>query len=90
MVPTLPLLLFLEAEVASVLTWNSSESTLLEKGGAPKFRCFKFCCRQSDIAMHSFCLLTLMELIVRPNCSLLYLHSNGMNCLVVFVVAQLL
>ena len=29
--------------------------------------------------MHSFCLLTSMELILIPNCSLLYLHSNDMN-----------
>ena len=31
--------------------------------------------------MHSFCLLTSMELIHIPNCSLLYLHSNDMNSL---------
>ena len=31
--------------------------------------------------MRSFCLLTSMEKIHIPNCSLLYLHSNGMNSL---------
>ena len=31
--------------------------------------------------MHSFCLLTLMELILIPNCGLLHLHSNDMNSL---------
>ena len=29
--------------------------------------------------MRNFCLLTTMELILIPNCSLLYLHYNGMN-----------
>ena len=29
--------------------------------------------------MRSFCLLTSMELILSPNCSLMYLHSNDMN-----------
>ena len=29
--------------------------------------------------MHSFCLLASMELILIPNCSLLYLYSNDMN-----------
>ena len=29
--------------------------------------------------MCSFCLLTSMEQIPIPNCSLLYLHSNDMN-----------
>ena len=28
------------------------------------------CCRQSDIEMRSFCLLTSMELVLRPYCSL--------------------
>ena len=27
--------------------------------------------------MHSFCLLTSQKLILRPNCSILYLHSNN-------------
>ena len=31
--------------------------------------------------MRSFCLLASMELILIPNCSLLYLHSNDMNSL---------
>ena len=31
--------------------------------------------------MCSFCLLTSMELILIPNCSLFYLHSNDMNSL---------
>ena len=29
--------------------------------------------------MHSFCLLTSMELIIIANCSILYLHSNDTN-----------
>ena len=36
---------------------------------------------ESDIVMRSFCLLASMELILIPNCSLLYLHSNDMNSL---------
>ena len=32
-----------------------------------------------DIEMHSFCLLTLMELILTPNCGLLCLDYNDMN-----------
>ena len=31
--------------------------------------------------MRSFCLLASMQLILIPNCSLLYLHSNGVNSL---------
>ena len=31
--------------------------------------------------MHSFCLLTSMKLILIPNCSSLYLHSNDVNSL---------
>ena len=31
--------------------------------------------------MCSFCLLTSMELMLKPNCSLLYLHSSDMNSL---------
>ena len=31
--------------------------------------------------IHSFCLLTSMELIPIPNCKLLYLHSNDMKSL---------
>ena len=31
--------------------------------------------------MCSFCLLTLMEPILIPNCSILYLHSNDINSL---------
>ena len=35
-----------------------------------------------DIEMHSFCLLTSVELILVPNCSLLHVHSNNMNSLI--------
>ena len=31
--------------------------------------------------MHGLCLLTTMERILKPNCSLLCLHSNDMNSL---------
>ena len=34
------------------------------------------------LVMHSFCWLTSMELILIPNCSLLYLHSNDVNSLI--------
>ena len=40
-----------------------------------EFRCCTFCCRQIDV---SFSLLASMELLLRPNCSLLYLHCNDM------------
>ena len=36
--------------------------------------------------MRSFCLLTSMELILTPNCSLLYLQSNDMNSLIKFIL----
>ena len=41
----------------------------------------KFCVTWHDVVMCSVCLLTSMELILIPNCSLLYLHSNNMNSL---------
>ena len=34
--------------------------------------------------MCSFCVLTSMELILVPNCSLLYMHSNYKNSLEIF------
>ena len=36
---------------------------------------------KSDVELHSYCLLTSMELILRPNNSLLHLQSNDMNSL---------
>ena len=38
--------------------------------------------------MRSFCLLTSMELILIPNCSLLYLHSNDMNSFEKFILEK--
>ena len=35
--------------------------------------------REREIMMHSFCLLTSMELLPIPNFNLLYLDSNDMN-----------
>ena len=37
------------------------------------------CCRHSHFEMYIFCLLTSMELILRPNCSLLHLRFNNMK-----------
>ena len=38
--------------------------------------------------MRNFCLLTSMELILTPNCSLLYLHSNDINSLKSFTLKK--
>ena len=38
--------------------------------------------------MCSFCLLTSMELILVPNSSLLYLHSNNMNSLTILYLKK--
>ena len=36
--------------------------------------------------IHSFCLLTSLELVLILNCSLLYFHSNIMNSLKRFIL----
>ena len=44
---------------------------------------------ESDIAaMHSFCWLASMELILIPNCSLLYLHSNDIEQFEKFILKK--
>ena len=50
------------------------------------FVAVSFCCRQSEVVM--CCLLTSMELILIPNCSLLYLHSNDVNHLKSFILKE--
>ena len=40
-----------------------------------------FAISKSDGELRSLCLLTLMELILIPNGSLVYLHSNDINSL---------
>ena len=53
------------------------------------FLCWKFCCRhKSNVVMHSSCLLTSMELILIPSCSLLYLHFNDMKCSKYFIIGK--
>ena len=78
-----PHLMFLEvyllrkAELALMLTRNHFKSQHFEKSLClNKFRC----CKQ-NMVMRSFCLLTSMELILIPNCSLLHLHSNDTKSL---------
>ena len=40
--------------------------------------------------MHRFCLLTTMELILIPNCSLLYLHSNDIKSLKIICLKKVI
>ena len=73
-----PLLQFLETLLLKktaqtpMLTRKHFDPYALENGATPGI---------SDIVMCSFCLLASMELILIPNNSLLYLHSNDMNSL---------
>ena len=56
------------------------------------FLCCNICSRHEQLVMPSFCLLTSMELILRPYCCLVCLHSNDRNSLIyvyswVYVIA---
>ena len=41
-----------------------------------------------DVEMHMLCLLTSMELILIPNCGLLCLDYNDMNCFKICVLKK--
>ena len=75
-------LLLRKAGQTPMLPGKYSESLALEKRVIlDRFLCCSLVVDISVLKMHSFCLLTSMELTLIPDCSLLYLHSNDMNSL---------
>ena len=65
---------------APMLTSNHSEFlSLLERKRCWMEDFIGLVVEERNIEMSSLCLLASLELILRPNCSLLYLHSNYRN-----------
>ena len=74
-------LLLRKAAQTPMLTGKHSESLRSRERSHSwmDFFAVSFALDINDIVMHSLYLLTSLELILIPNCSLLYLHSNDLK-----------
>ena len=72
-----------ECWTATNASWKTLRILLLlrKKSHQDGFLCSNPCCRHRAVKICRFYLLTSMELIPIPNCSILYFHSNNINSL---------